>query len=69
MKFKITQVWGSYTMPDATIKKTLSDHELEELGFFPLEDYELKELQKNGKVTICGDNKFTTIEALPQAVE
>lgn len=69
MQFKIVQTWGSFAMPDATIKKTLSDQELENLGFFPLEPSELEELQKTGKVSICGVNKYTVIEVLPQEPE
>ena len=50
------------------IEKTLTEKELTELGFFPLEPSELEELKTKGRVSICGSHKFTIIEPLTHAV-
>ncbi|MFA5307392.1 MAG: hypothetical protein WC365_08135 [Candidatus Babeliales bacterium] len=60
--YKVTQIWGSFEMPQTTIKKTLTEKELTDLGFFPLEPSEQSDIDKTGKTAICGINKYTIIE-------
>ena len=50
------------------IGKILTEKELYDLGFFPLEPSELQELKITGRVSICGSHKFTIIEPTTHAV-
>jgi len=47
------------------IVKILGVDELTELGFFPLDKFELIELDKNDRVIVVGDLKYTVIERIP----
>lgn len=58
MNYKVKQIIESHP----TIEKTLTETELTELGFFPLEPSEKTELEKTGSVSICGAHKYTIIK-------
>ena len=58
--YHIKQVKG-WLEDQKVIEKDVSSHELEDLGFFPLDPYEQRVFREKGIITICGDLKYTTI--------
>ena len=47
-----------------TITKVVTEEELKELGFFPLDPFDQKQFDECGRVVITGDMKYTVIERL-----
>lgn len=62
MDYFVTQYKGGLGQEPIIITKKLNDKELQDLGFFPLSEYEQRYFDKNGIITIVGDQKHTIIK-------